>query len=131
MLGYYGEPEKTRNILKDGWLCTGDIAVTNSAGFLKILGRQDDLIIKSGMNIYPAEVEGVLKQDSRVKEVLVYGFHTPFGSQIGMKLVGDFSSTKEVRQLCMSVLPSFQVPAVIDLVDKLPKNGSGKTIRRA
>lgn len=131
MLGYYGEPEKTRNILKDGWLCTGDIAVTNSAGFLKILGRRDDLIIKSGMNIYPAEVEGVLKQDSRVKEVLVYGFHTPFGSQIGMKLVGDFSSTKEVRQLCMSVLPSFQVPAVIELVDSLPKNGSGKTIRRA
>lgn len=131
MLGYYGEPEKTRNILKDGWLCTGDIAVTNSAGFLKILGRRDDLIIKSGMNIYPAEVEGVLKQDSRVKEVLVYGFHTPFGSQIGMKLVGDFSSTQEVRQLCMSVLPSFQVPAVIELVDSLPKNGSGKTIRRA
>lgn len=131
MLGYYGEPEKTHNILKDGWLCTGDIAVTNSAGFLKILGRMDDLIIKSGMNIYPAEVEGVLKQDSRVKEVLVYGFHTPFGSQIGMKLVGDFSSTKEVRQLCMSVLPSFQVPAVIELVDSLPKNGSGKTIRRA
>lgn len=131
MLGYYGEPEKTRNILKDGWLCTGDIAVTNSAGFLKILGRKDDLIIKSGMNIYPAEVEGVLKQDTRVKEVLVYGFHTAFGTQIGMKLVGDFSSTKEVRQLCMSVLPSFQVPAVIDLVDELPKNGSGKTIRRA
>ena len=131
MLGYYGEHEKTRNILKDGWLCTGDIAVTNSAGFLKILGRMDDLIIKSGMNIYPAEVEGVLKQDSRVKEVLVYGFHTPFGSQIGMKLVGDFSSTQEVRQLCMSVLPSFQVPAVIELVDSLPKNGSGKTIRRA
>lgn len=131
MLGYYGEPEKTRNILKDGWLCTGDIAVTNSAGFLKILGRRDDLIIKSGMNIYPAEVEGVLKQDSRVKEVLVYGFHTPFGTQVGMKLVGNFSSTKEVRQLCMSVLPSFQVPAVIELVDSLPKNGSGKTIRRA
>lgn len=130
MLGYYGEPEKTRNILKDGWLCTGDIAVTNSAGFLKILGRQDDLIIKSGMNIYPAEVEGVLKQDSRVKEVLVYGFHTAFGTQIGMKLVGNFPSTKEVRQLCMSVLPSFQVPAVIELVDSLPKNGSGKTIRR-
>ena len=83
------------------------------------------------MNIYPAEVEGVLKQDSRVKEVLVYGFHTAFSTQIGMKLVGNFSSTKEVRQLCMSVLPSFQVPAVIELVDSLPKNGSGKTIRRA
>ena len=76
-------------------------------------------------------MEGVLKQDFRVKEVLVYGCHTAFGTQIGMKLVGDFSSTKVGKQPCMSVLPSFQVPAVIELVDELPKNGSGKTIRRA
>lgn len=130
MLGYYREPEKTSNVLKDSWLCTGDVAVINDAGFLKIKGRNDDLIIKSGMNVYPAEIEGVIKQDSRVKEVLVYGFHNSFGTQIGMKLVGDFSSTKEVKQFCMKVLPSFQVPSVIELVDELPKNGSGKIIRR-
>ena len=130
MLGYYREPEKTAKVLKDGWLCTGDVAVINDAGFLKIKGRNDDLIIKSGMNVYPAEIEGVIKQDSRVKEVLVYGFHNSFGTQIGMKLVGDFSSTKEVKQFCMKVLPSFQVPSVIELVDELPKNGSGKIIRR-
>ena len=130
MLGYYREPEKTAKVLKDGWLCTGDIAVINDAGFLKIKGRNDDLIIKSGMNVYPAEIEGVLKQDPRVKEVLVYGFQNSFGTQIGMKLVGDFSSTDEVKQLCMKALPSFQVPSVIELVDELPKNGSGKIIRR-
>ena len=130
MLGYYGEPEKTGKVLKDGWLCTGDIAVINDAGFLKIKGRNDDLIIKSGMNVYPAEIEGVLKQDPRVKEVLVYGFHNSFGTQIGMKLVGEFSSSEEVKQLCLKVLPSFQVPSVIELVDELPKNGSGKIIRR-
>lgn len=130
MLGYYRESEKTANVLKDGWLCTGDIAAINDAGFLKIKGRNDDLIIKSGMNVYPAEIEGVLKQDPRVKEVLVYGFHNSFGTQIGMKLVGDFSSTEEVKQLCMKALPSFQVPSVIELVDELPKNGSGKIIRR-
>lgn len=55
MLGYYREPEKTSKVLKDGWLCTGDIAVINDTGFLKIKGRNDDLIIKSGMNVYPAE----------------------------------------------------------------------------
>ena len=130
MLGYYKEPQRTHEILKDGWLCTGDIATINEAGFLKIKGRSDDLIIKSGMNVYPAEIEGVIKQDSRVKEVLVYGFQNSFGTQIGMKLVGDFSSTEEVKQLCMKVLPSFQVPSVIELVDELPKNGSGKIIRR-
>ena len=130
MLGYYREPEKTAKVLKDGWLCTGDIAIINDAGFLKIKGRNDDLIIKSGMNVYPAEIEGVVKQDLRVKEILVYGFQNSFGTQIGMKLVGAFSSVEEVKQLCMKVLPSFQVPSVIELVDELPKNGSGKIIRR-
>ena len=130
MLGYYGESEKTSAVLKDGWLCTGDIALINDAGYIKIKGRSDDLIIKSGMNVYPAEIEGVLKQDFRVKEVLVYGYRDSIGTQIGMKLVGDFRSTEEVKQLCMKVLPSFQVPSAIELMDELPKNGSGKIIRR-
>lgn len=130
MIGYYREPEKTSKVLKNGWLCTGDIAVINDVGFLKIKGRNDDLIIKSGMNVYPAEIEGTIKQDSRVREVLVYEFRNSFGTQIGMKLVGEFSSTEEVKQLCMKILPSFQVPSVIELVDELPKNGSGKIIRR-
>ncbi len=130
MLGYYREPEKTSKVLKDGWLCTGDIAVINDAGFLKIKGRNDDLIIKSGMNVYPAEIEGVIKQDPRVKEVLVYGFHNSFGTQIGMKLVGDFPSKEDVKQLCRKRLPFFQVPSAIELVEELPKNGSGKIIRR-
>lgn len=130
MLGYYREYEKTSKVLKDGWLCTGDIAVINNAGFLKIKGRNDDLIIKSGMNIYPTEIEDVLKQDKRVKEVLVYGYRDNIGTQIGMKLAGDFSSIEEIKQLCMRTLPSFQIPTRIELVDELPKNGSGKVIRR-
>lgn len=131
MLGYYREPEKTEAILRDDWLCTGDVALINDAGFLKIKGRNDDMIIKSGMNIYPAEIEGVLKQDPRVKEVLVYGFQNSLSTQIGLKIAGDFASVAEVKLLCLRVLPSFQVPSAIDLVDELPTNGSGKIIRRA
>lgn len=131
MLGYYREPEKTANVLKDGWLCTGDIALINDAGFLKIKGRNDDLIIKSGMNIYPAEIEAALKQDPRIKEALAYGFRNQFGIQIGLKLAGDFDTVEEVKQLCIKVLPSFQVPSAIELLDELPKNGSGKIVRRA
>lgn len=130
MLGYYEDAERTRAVLKNGWLCTGDVALINSAGFLKILGRNDDLIIKSGMNIYPSEIEGALKEDPRVGEVLVYGFLAPFGTQIGMKLVGKFSSLEEVRQLCVELLPAYQIPSRIELLDELPKNGSGKIIRR-
>ena len=130
MLGYYRDFDKTRTVIKDGWLCTGDIAVINDAGFLEIKGRNDDLIIKSGMNIYPADIEDALKQYPSVKEVLVYGFRNQLGTQIGIKIVGDFSSVDEVKQFCIRTLPSFQVPSAIELLDELPKNASGKVIRR-
>jgi len=129
MLGYYREPEKTKEILKDGWLCTKDIALINDIGLLKIKGRSDDLIIKSGMNIYPAEIEGALKADPRVKEVLAYGFRTSLGVQIGLKIVGDFANAMEVKHLCMKLLPAFEVPTHIELLEELPKNGSGKIKR--
>lgn len=130
MLGYYQEPEKTDKILVDGWLCTKDVAVMNEAGLLKIKGRKDNLIIKSGMNIYPAEIESVLRKDERVKEVMVYGIKGRYGTQIGMTVVGDFPSATEVKRLCMECLPSYQVPTTIVIADELPKNGSGKMIRR-
>lgn len=130
MLGYYRDPGRTAEILRDGWLCTGDLAVKNDAGYLKIKGRNDDLIIKSGMNVYPAEIEAAMKQDARVREVLAYKVEGRFGVQIGMKLAGDFSSVEEVKKLCAQLLPPFQIPAVITLADELPKNGSGKIIRR-
>ena len=66
MAGYYKNPQKTNEVLKDGWLCTGDLALFNDEGFLKIKGRNDDLIIKAGMNIYPQEIESALKLDYRV-----------------------------------------------------------------
>ncbi len=130
MLGYYNNSEKTNQILKDGWLCTGDIALINDRGFLKIKGRSDDLIIRAGMNIYPAEIEAALKQNNRVKEVLVYGFTNRFNTHIGLKIVGNFSTIEEVKHLCMELLPPFQIPSIIEIVDELPKNSFGKIIRR-
>ena len=130
MLGYYRDPRKTSEILKDGWLRTGDIATYNDVGLLQIKGRSDDLIIKAGMNIYPAEVEATLKTDPRVKEVLVYGFDGRLGKELGMKLVGDFRDTKEIKELCIKLLPPFEIPTAIELLQELPKNGSGKLLRR-
>ena len=130
MLGYYQESAKTAQIIKDGWLCTNDVVVMNGAGLLKIKGRKDDMIIKSGMNIYPVEIESALRKDTRVKEVMVYGTKGRYGTQIGMTVVGDFSSVTEVKRLCMEYLPSYQVPTTIVIADELPKNGSGKMIRR-
>lgn len=130
MMGYYKEPEKTHKVLKEGWLCTGDVALINDVGFLKIKGRNDDLIIKAGMNIYPTEIEETLKKDSRVKEVFVYGFYDHICMQIGMKIVGDFSSVEEVRRLCLLHLPYFQIPSNIEILNELPKTGSGKIKRK-
>ncbi len=131
MLGYYNDPQKTAEVLKDGWLCTNDVAVINEAGFIKIKGRNDNLIIKAGMNIYPQEIEGALKSDPRVREVLVCGAHDKkIGTQILLTVAGDFKNTDEVRTLCKARLPECQLPSKIRLVDEIPKNGSGKIIRR-
>ena len=130
MMGYYNEPKKTEDILKDGWLFTGDIATITDEGLLKIKGRCDDLIIKGGMNIYPVEIESVMKLDIRTKDVLVYGIKTRYGTQIGMTISGDYKSIEEVKRACMDYLPPFQVPAFISIVEELPKNGTGKIIRR-
>jgi hypothetical protein len=89
----------------------------------------DDLIIKAGMNIYPAEVEKAIRQDPRTREVLVYGYRDDRGVQIGMKIVGNFASVEEIHSLCARLLPDFQRPNRIEVVPELPKNGSGKIIR--
>lgn len=131
MAGYYNNPQKTAETICDGWLCTGDLALMNEAGLLKIIGRNDDLIIKAGMNIYPQEVESAVKVDARVREVLVYGEKDEtVGTLLAMDIAGDFSSVDEIRDLCRGCLPAYQMPVKINLVAELPKNGSGKIVRR-
>jgi long-chain acyl-CoA synthetase len=129
VLGYYNNHAKTKEIIKDDWLFTGDIAYMNSVGLLKIKGRADDMIIKAGMNIYPAEIEFEIKKDPRVREVVVFKNDTEMGIQIGMKISGGFSSVDEVRELCKKCLSDYQIPNLIELVDEIPKNGSGKVSR--
>ena len=131
MVGYYNDTEKTSEVLKEGWLCTGDMALFNEKGLLKIKGRRDDLIIKAGMNVYPQEIEGALRTDARVKALYAYGYvDKRLGTQIGLNIVGDFESVKEVKELCRALLPGYQVPTKINIMDELPRNGSGKIIRR-
>ncbi len=130
MVGYYNNPEKTAEVIKDGWLCTGDLALFNEVGLLKIKGRADDLIIKAGMNIYPQEIESALKLDNRVKDVYVCGnTDEKLGVQIALSITGDFTDVAEVKELCRMYLPPYQMPMHINLLKEIPKNGSGKIIR--
>lgn len=131
MIGYYKAPDRTAEVLRDGWLCTGDIAVCDPSGFLKILGRADDMIIRAGMNIYPQEIENTLRTDERVREVCVRGFgNEQGGTQIAMKIAGDFAAEEEVRALCRALLPDFQIPSQIRLVTHVSRTPSGKMIRK-
>lgn len=130
MLGYYKSMEQTNRVLNDGWLCTGDIASIDKSGFIKIFGRNDNMIIRAGVNIYPQEIEGILKNDTRVYDVYVYGIaNERFGNEIAMKIAGNFKCVDEVRVLCQETLPSYQIPAHIELVKEISHTPTGKIAR--
>lgn len=130
MLGYYNQSDLTKLVLRDGWLHTGDMAVMDENGLIQIKGRKDNMIIRAGMNLYPQELENVLLADERVEEVLVYGIKDElWGQRIGLLMKGKFASHAEVCKLCAKVLPPYAQPSKVELVESLPKNGSGKIIR--
>jgi len=83
------------------------------------------MIIRAGMNIYPLEIENELKKDNRVKQTHVYGFN----NKVVLEIAGDFSDVSEVKSLCIDILPAYQIPSSIVLLDELPQNASGKTIK--
>lgn len=131
MLGYYKAPGLTADTVRDGWLRTGDMAVRFEDGSIRILGRKDDMIVYAGMNLYPGEIESALKEDPRVEEVLAYAIPHPLAGQaVALKVKGSFLDPNEVSALCRRVLPMYEQPAKIELTDEIPKNATGKIVRR-
>jgi len=130
MKGYYNDSELTQKAFVNGWLKTGDDAFINEKGLLFIRGRKDDLIIRAGMNVYPQEIENTLKQADGILEALVYGLKTETASEkICIKIVVDKLTKQKVFEICKKLLPKYQLPDVIEIVDELPKNASGKIVR--
>lgn len=129
MKGYYKNPEVTSKVLKDGWLHTGDIAEMDEAGRITIKCRKDNMIIRSGMNIYPQEIESALKVNKHILDVMAFGNKEDTVSEkIHLHVVTELSKS-EVYAICKSNLPSFQLPDVIEIVSEIPKNASGKILR--
>jgi len=132
MKGYYNTPDATKKAIKDGWLHTGDIAEIDESGMITIKSRKDDMIIRAGINIYPQEIENALKQDERIKDVVASGIkNDAAGQKICIKVVVDNLSKSEIFTLCKKLLPLYQLPDLIEIVDEIPKNASGKIIRRS
>ena len=129
MQGYLGEREKTKEKIKGGWLHTGDMAHIDKEGYLYILGRKDDMLIRSGMNIYPAEIESIAMQIEGVKSCLVYGEEDiHYGQKICMKAVTDIGVSNLRKELVVR-LPAYLVPDKILIVESFEMTPSGKVKR--
>src|SRR5439155_26332342 len=135
MDGYYGRPDETALALRDGWLYTGDIARMDEDGYFYIVDRKKELIIVSGYNVYPREVEEALYAHPAVLEAAAIGVPHPERGEVVKAFVvlrPGFSATPdELRARCASSLARFKIPAEIEFRSDLPKSIVGKVLRRA
>ncbi|VAW53507.1 Long-chain-fatty-acid--CoA ligase [hydrothermal vent metagenome] len=134
MKGYWQRPKETSNVLSnEGWLHTGDIGFIDESGFVQIVDRKKDMILVSGFNVFPNEVEEVLAGHPDVVEVGVIGKPDEHSGEVVMAVVvkSDDSLTEEtLRDFCRKGLTSYKVPKSIIFTDELPKTNVGKILRR-
>lgn len=134
MQGYWNRPKETANVFDDeGWLHTGDIAVINPKGFVTLVDRLKDLIIVSGFNVYPNEVEDVVASHPKVLEVGAIGVpHEKSGETVKLFVVKkDPSLTeKELKDFCYEEMTRYKCPKLIQFVKELPKSNVGKVLRK-
>ncbi len=133
MVGYWQRPDATEEVLKNGWLHTGDVVTVDGEGFIRIVDRKKDMILVSGFNVYPNEIEDVLMQHPKVREAAAIGVPSDLsGEAVKVCIVKkDPSLTKEeVLDHCRRQLTGYKVPKIIEFRDELPKTNVGKILRR-
>ena len=133
MRGYWQRPEATAEVLQDGWMATGDIVIMDESYSLRIVDRKKDMILVSGFNVYPNEIEDVVMLNYKVAEVVAIGVpHEVSGETIKIFVVkkDDSLTRDELRQHCRQHLTGYKVPKDIEFRDELPKSNVGKILRR-
>ncbi|MBR6876752.1 MAG: AMP-binding protein [Neisseriaceae bacterium] len=134
MRGYWNHPEETAKVIdQDGWLETGDIAVIDEKGWLKIVDRKKDLILVSGFNVYPNEIEDVVAHHEKVQEVACVGVKSEKTGEALKLFVVKKDPTLTAEELiayCRTKLTAYKVPRDIEFRDELPKSNVGKILRR-
>jgi long-chain acyl-CoA synthetase len=134
MKGYWGKPEATAEVMRDGWFLTGDLAKVDDDGYYYIVDRKKDLIIRGGYNVYPREIEEVLHEHPAVAEVAVIGIpHDELGEEIGAAVVLTPAATAtpaELRAFARERVAAYKYPRHVWLLPELPKGPSGKILRR-
>lgn len=134
MKGYWKMEEETSHAIRDGWLYTGDIARMDEDGYFYIIDRKKDLIIASGYNVYPREIEEVLYLHPSVQEAVVVGVPDEYrGETVKAFIVlkpGQTVTPEEIEGFCRQRLAAFKIPRLIEFRDSLPKTAVGKILRR-
>jgi long-chain acyl-CoA synthetase len=134
MRGYWQQPEETAKVIgADGFLATGDIAIMDKQGYLKIVDRKKDMIVVSGFNVYPNEVEGVLAGHPEIREVACVGVKDDKTGELVKVIVvrqNSSLSAEEVINFAKQGLTNYKVPKVVEFRDELPKSNVGKILRR-
>jgi long-chain acyl-CoA synthetase len=134
MKGYWQRPEETAKVItEDGWLRTGDVAMMTPDGFFKIVDRKKDMILVSGFNVFPNEIEDVVAHHPKVLEVAVIGVPDDKSTEAVKLFVvkkDDSLTEEELRAFCKEELTGYKRPRHIEFRDELPKSNVGKILRR-
>lgn len=135
MNGYRDNPELTADTLKDSWLHSGDVAVRDADGFLRIIDRTKDMIVTGGFNVYPREVEDILSEHPAISQVAVIGVPDPkWGEQVKACVVlreGQQVSIDELKTMVADRKGSYQAPKSVEFIDSIPQTPVGKPDKKA
>ena len=133
MQGYWQRPEETAKVITaDGWLKTGDIALLDAEGFVKIVDRKKDMILVSGFNVFPNEIEDVLMQHPSVRECVAVGIPDARKGEAVKVFVSlrEAADDQALLEHCRQFLTGYKLPSAIEIRDELPKTAVGKLLRR-
>jgi acyl-CoA synthetase (AMP-forming)/AMP-acid ligase II len=135
MKGYWHDEEKTAQVMtQDGWLRTGDKGWMDEDGYIFLAGRSDDMIIRGGENISPAEVEDVLYSHPKIEDAAIIGIPDEKWGQVPRAIVvlkkSETATPEEIMAHCKSELAGFKRPGSIIFVDSLPRNHMGKVLKK-
>ncbi len=133
--GYWNHPEYTEQAFFDGWFRTGDVGVADDEGDLYIVDRRRDLILVSGFNVYPREVEDVIRRHPNVGDCAVVGDHDDHtGERVRAVVVpdppGETVTPEQIIEFCERSLAHYKLPSQVDIVAEIPRNAAGKVLRR-
>lgn len=137
MKGYWNQPEETRQAIRDGWLYTGDIGLMDEEGYLKIVDRKKELILCSGFNVYPSDVENIMCKHTAILEVAVVGVPDDYRGEspkafVALKANYRGKVTEEdIIDWCKKNMASYKRPREVAIRESLPKSGAGKILKRA